>query len=57
MAPAAKSIHAKSIHMVALEPIGPGRYAVQNTLPGMCYEVDEAWVQHFIAGRVSPLAQ
>lgn len=43
---------AKSMHMVALEPTGPGRYAVQDPLPGMCYEVDEAWVRQYVAGGV-----
>jgi RHS repeat-associated protein len=43
---------AKSMHMVAIEPVGPGRFAVQDPLPGMCYAVDESWVRTYVGGGV-----
>ena len=45
---------AKSQHMVAIEPAGPGKYAVQDPLPGMCYQVDESWIHQFVTGGVWP---
>jgi RHS repeat-associated protein len=42
----------KSMHMVSIESTGTGTFAVEDPLPGVCYEVDEAWVRQYVSGGV-----
>lgn len=39
-------------HAVVIEPMGPGKYFVRDPLPGATYEVDDAWVEKYVAGGV-----
>jgi hypothetical protein len=39
-------------HMVHIEPIESGGFSVRDPEPGVCYQVDEAWIRKYVSGGV-----
>ena len=39
-------------HMVYIEPLESGGFGVHDPEPGICYQVDEAWIRKYVSGGV-----